>query len=79
MAQTLARDIRLMRDGLDLQGCLQYSPEGSFCAQGSGLDGFSRGWPGLFLPTYRRLRTGGERIGTLRTVGDAFRACGFAQ
>lgn len=22
---------------------------------------------------------GGERIGTLRTVGDAFRACGFAQ
>jgi len=63
-----------MRVGLDLQGCLQYSTEGVVLCSGD------QDWmastvvgPVLFLPTYRRLRAGGERIGTLRTVGDAFR------
>jgi hypothetical protein len=69
-----------LRVGLDLQGCLQYSTEGVVLCSGD------QDWmastvvgPVLFVPTYRRLRAGGERIGTLRTVGDAFRACDFAQ
>jgi hypothetical protein len=38
----------VMRVGLDLQGCLQCSTEGLFCAQGSGLGGLSRGRPGVY-------------------------------
>jgi hypothetical protein len=69
-----------MRVGLDLQGCLQYSTEGVvLCSGDQDWMALTVVGPVLFLPTYRRLRAGGERIGSLRTVGDAFRACDFAQ